>query len=451
MANDKTKRVLSVEQIKANLIVWWIATVCLIGICFMSVIYFQNQYDTDKVIESLSSIKSKETANYGTNSEPIEISSYNTIINGYTDRVYTYDPETKISVDYTYSKKARIADDGIISILKNGIYVSSDFTENERQAIVQMAIWMYKGYLSPEQEYVITRGKYADEVKTLLKKANSESYAQSSVMVSTPSPSVSLSKDKKYYLSEAINLKFSNNVTVVDYKIILDNAPKGTKIIDDKGQVVKDVTKVNKFYLKIPEENVNSDNKIFNIGIDVTTADYYAYEFRNKNNQSSEADLILDDLQVAFTHTNNVIELNINKETPIKIFDRRTILGFLALCITAAICGIIIFLINVFQTKKSIDKKKTLKNTKVAKKTVAKETVVATKEAKKAKTVVKPTTKTTAKTPTKSTTKTVAKVPTKTTVRKTIKSTANASTKPVAKKTTTTRATRTAKKTTTKK
>lgn len=448
MANDKPKSKLSVEQIKVNLIVWWVAMICLIGICFISVIYFQGRYESDPVIESLSSIKSKETANYGSNSEPIEISTYNTIVNGYTDRVYTYDPDTKVSIDDNFSKKARIEDDGIISILKNGVYISSDFSESERQAIVQLAIWMYKGYLTPEQEAVALRGKYASEINSLLKKANAESYAQSSVMVSIPSPSVSLSKDKKYYLSEAINLKFSNKVTVVDYKVILDDAPKGTKIIDDKGQVIKNINKVDKFYLKIPEESVNSENRSFSIGIDVTTANYYAYEFRNKNNNSAEADVILDDLQVAFTHTNNTVELNVNKEVPLKLIDSRTVLGFFALCITGAICGIIIFLLNVFTTDiKTKKKKATPKASKTATKAAAKKTVAATK----AKTTAKPKEKATAtKTPAKKTTKTAVKVPVKTTVRKTIKSTANASTKPVAKKTTT-RTTRTTKKTTTKK
>ncbi len=354
----KSKKSLELEQIKATLIVWWIAILCLIGIGFISILYVQYESEENKEITTLDKIEIEDEKNYGEESTPVKVKTYNTTLNGNKYSFFTLDSETEVNDEKVYGGKELIEDDGIISILKNGNYLSDSIPEKDRKAITQLALWIHNGYLEDDEREAVLNGVYGSYIRNLVQKASDESYEQSSIVLSTNTPSISLSKDKKYYISELIELRFSNEYTVVDYDLNLKDAPKGTKIIDENGKTIKDIKNVKKFYLKIPENRVNADNKNFHISVNVTTSDYYAYGFRTAVNKSEEADVILNDLQVVLNNTDTSISLYIPKDTGVALINRETILGFLALCTTAAVCGIIILIINAVQSKRELDKKR---------------------------------------------------------------------------------------------
>ena len=358
---------IGLEQIKSTLIVWWIAMLCLMGIGFISIYYIQDEALEYNEITRLSQIKIEEGKNYGDEDNPVKVPSYSTNINGGKYDFYTLDPTTEVTDEKVYGNKELVEDDGLISILKNSQYLSDSYSKEEKKSITQLALWIYKDYLDKEEKTAVLNGRFGSQISSLVKKANEESYKQSSIVLSTNTPTITLSKDKKYYVSDLIKLSFSNEYTVVDYKIDLSKAPKGTKIIDENGKTITDITKTKNFYLKIPEKNVKDSNKEFSIGVTVTTADYYAYAFRTLVNKSEEADVVLNNLEVSLNKTTNTISLYVPKESKQSIIGQSTILGFLALCVTAALCGIVIFIINIMQNQKEIRRLKRKKTKKTKK------------------------------------------------------------------------------------
>ncbi len=348
----------SLETIKSTLVVWWIALVCLMGICFISVLHIQNEIENKEEIKEITTLKAEEKKNYGSDRYPVYVTINKAKALGYNYNYYVLDPDTTIGENKTYSKKERIADDGIIAIIKHGQYLPSSLKEEDKKAIIQLSLWIYKGYLTENESNAVLNNPLSSYIRFLLDKAKNEVYDQSSVVLSTDTPSIQLSNDKNYYMSELIELKFSNKVTVVDYSLDLNNAPKGTRVVDENGKVIDDITKVTKFYLKIPEENVNSENKNFTISINVTTSDYYVYGFRSQENKSEEADIIIDNLEVAFNNTKNEMGLNIPKDTKITLLSDKTIMGFFILCVTSTICASIILGISVYQNSQESKPKK---------------------------------------------------------------------------------------------
>ncbi len=69
----KSKKSIELEQIKATLIVLWVATLCLIGIGFISVVYIQYEAEEQQEITTLEEIKIEEEKNYGSESIPVEV------------------------------------------------------------------------------------------------------------------------------------------------------------------------------------------------------------------------------------------------------------------------------------------------------------------------------------------------------------------------------------------
>ena len=366
-SNKSKANSIGLEQIKSTLIVWWIAMLCLMGIGFISIINIQYEALSKKEITKLSQITVEEGKNYGDEDKPVKVSYYSTNINGSKYDFYTLDPTTEVTDEKVYSNKELVEDDGIISILKNAQYLPDSYSKEDKKSITQLALWIYKGYLEKSEKNAVLNSNIGSQVSSLVKKANEENYKQSSIVLSTNTPTITLSKDKKYYVSDLIKLSFSNEYTVVDYKIDLSNAPKGTKIIDENGKEVENNKKVKNFYLKIPEKNVKDSNKEFSIGVTVTTADYYAYAFRTLVNKSDEADVVLNDLQIRLNKTKNTISLYVPKETKQSLISQSTILGFLALCVTSAICGIVILIINIIQNQKEIRRRKRKKTRKTRK------------------------------------------------------------------------------------
>ena len=209
-SNKSKKNTMELEQIKSTLIVWWVAMLCLMGIGFISIVHIQYKALSNDEIVRLNNIQIEEKKNFGDDEYPVEVPTYNTTINGSKYDFYTLDPTTEVTDEKIYTNKELIEDNGIISILKNAQYLSDSYSKNDKKIITQLALWIYNGYLDKEEKDIVLNGTFGSQISSLVKKAKEEDYKQSSVVLSTNTPTISLSKDKKYYISDLINLSFSN-------------------------------------------------------------------------------------------------------------------------------------------------------------------------------------------------------------------------------------------------
>lgn len=214
------------------------------------------------------------------------------------------------------SSDTSASDYGILYILANGYYNKDSFTKDldntERVVVTQLALWNYlydkdtngnsSNFSKFVSKYGIANGKatsdfhaeiYTD-TNTLIEKYTNKIYnnyisklvsaaktakasdTMPSISISGGDDNISLTADKKYYQSSAIVTVSSGNTKKFMVSVD-DSSPKGTILVDDKGDALNekaehDVGK--EFFVRVPVDSVGDKGATVNLSL---TAIGYKY------------------------------------------------------------------------------------------------------------------------------------------------------------------------------
>ena len=182
---------------------------------------------------------------------------------------------------------------GIAYILENG-YPKKHFTSDKKKDfyITQGAIWWYlddttgTSYLSKSFK---TNGsdkyglrKYMKKLVSGAKEAKKNGYSKPSLNAKVSSTKMTLSSDKKYYVSKAIDANAKN----IDgkYKVSVTSAPSGTIITDTNGNKQTSFKASEKFLIKIPASKI-AEGKTVSAKVKITASSTInkAYKYAPKN------------------------------------------------------------------------------------------------------------------------------------------------------------------------
>ena len=182
---------------------------------------------------------------------------------------------------------------GIAYILENG-YPKKHFTGDKKKDfyITQGAIWWYlddttgTSYLSKSFK---TNGsdkyglrKYMKKLVSGAKEAKKNGYSKPSLNAKVSSTKMTLSSDKKYYVSKAIDANAKN----IDgkYKVSVTSAPSGTIITDINGNKQTSFKASEKFLIKIPASKI-AEGKTVSAKVKITASSTInkAYKYAPKN------------------------------------------------------------------------------------------------------------------------------------------------------------------------
>ena len=182
---------------------------------------------------------------------------------------------------------------GVAYILENG-YPKKHFTGNKKKDfyITQGAIWWYlddttgTSYLSKSFK---TNGsdkyglrKYMKKLVNGAKEAKKNGYSKPSLNAKVSSTKMTLSSDKKYYVSKAIDANAKN----IDgkYKVSVTSAPSGTIITDTNGNKQTSFKASEKFLIKIPASKI-AEGKTVSAKVKITASSTInkAYKYAPKN------------------------------------------------------------------------------------------------------------------------------------------------------------------------
>ncbi len=215
--------------------------------------------------------------------------SYKTLSNG----EYAYCLEVKKGL--TQNIKANLVgelDAGYAYIVANG-YPNKKITGNRNYdySITQIALWLYMDETSGTDNLASGFRNNASDPYNLMshvikltdaaKAAKAKGYAKPSISLSTPTSSMSISEDGKYFISNPITL---GGTSVSSPKVSIVSSPEGTIITDEEGTEKKEFKIGDKFLLKTPVESVTGEDVTINIKTSGTGTVYKAYEYSPVNN-----------------------------------------------------------------------------------------------------------------------------------------------------------------------
>ncbi len=107
--------------------------------------------------------------------------------------------------------------------------------------------------------------------------ARNQGYATTSISINNSNSTMSLSSDKKYYVSNPIGVTSSN---ISSYDVALNNAPSGTIITTEAGQQTTSFSPSAKFLVKVPADKVTSTSMSLTVNVSATGTVYKAYEYQ---------------------------------------------------------------------------------------------------------------------------------------------------------------------------
>ena len=215
------------------------------------------------------------------------------------------------------SSDTSASDYGILYILANGYYNKDSFTKDldntERVVVTQLALWNYlydkdtngnsSNFSTFVSKYGIANGKatrdfyaeirkgtdatpsegdkikiYNNYISKLVSAAKTAKASDTmpSISISGGDDNISLTEDKKYYQSSAIVTVSSGNTK--NFMVSVDDSsPKGTILVDDKGDALNEKAEhaVGKeFFVRVPVDSVGDKGATVNLSL---TAIGYKY------------------------------------------------------------------------------------------------------------------------------------------------------------------------------
>lgn len=178
-------------------------------------------------------------------------------------------------------------DAGFAYIMENG-YPSKSFTGDRLKDyyITQTAVWWYlddtTGSSNLGNAFKTTgsdRHNLRPHIQNLVaeaKNAKARGYASTSISLSITDKSMSLSKDAKYYVSEAISVSSSN---LGNYKVAVNEGPVGTIITNEAGTSKTTFAPSEKFIVKVPVAKVKDTKMTIKVSAMGTGTVNKAYEY----------------------------------------------------------------------------------------------------------------------------------------------------------------------------
>lgn len=184
---------------------------------------------------------------------------------------------------------------GMAYILENG-YPHKKFTGNKNKDIyiTQAAVWWYlddttgtsylsKSFKSSGSDKYGLR-KHIKKLVSGAKSAKSKGYAKPTLNAKVSSSTMTLSSDKKYYVSKSINAN-AKNITG-KYKVSVSSAPSGTIITNTSGSKTNTFKSNEKFLIKIPASKID-EGKTATAKVKITASGTInkAYKYAPKDNK----------------------------------------------------------------------------------------------------------------------------------------------------------------------
>lgn len=210
------------------------------------------------------------------------------------DGKYAYCLDINKKVPHTIKMNLVEAKDaGVAYIIKNG-YPNKSITGNDKYDyyITQTALWWYLDETAGtnnlsnnfketgSDEYGLR--KYVRDLKNKAKSAKTAGYTEPSVSILAGNTNLTLSSDNKYYYSSEITItsKSTGNITLT-----LTDAPKGTKIVDTKGNEKTSVTSGTKVKIKVPANEISNLKNTFSLTAKATGKIDKAYMYQSSNSK----------------------------------------------------------------------------------------------------------------------------------------------------------------------
>ena len=229
-----------------------------------------------------------------------------------------HDSMTSTSETYTLSRET---DAKFAYILANGYPNKSITYDNKKDYyITGLALW----YLIKPNDSVFTyfnlsAGTYkgvssqvVKEVAKLVNAAKNYSYVNPSIKING-STNLSLSSDKKYYVSNAMSVSTTGGIT--SYNVSLTSAPTGTIVTDTKGNAKTSFGTGESFLIKVPVSSIKELSTSFNVSTSGTGYIYTAYIY---NPQVSSHQALMTGYSKPKTVSASA-KLNVNVTTKVEI------------------------------------------------------------------------------------------------------------------------------------
>ena len=210
------------------------------------------------------------------------------------DGKYAYCLDINKKVPHTQKMNLVEAEDaGVAYIIKNG-YPNKSITGNAKYDyyITQTALWWYlddtTGTSNLGNNFKETGSdehglrKYVRDLKDKAKKAKTTGYTEPSVSISASNTTLTLSSDGKYYYSNEITITSKSTGNI---KLTLNEAPKGTKVVDTKGNEITSVTSGTKVKIRVPASEISNLKNSFSLTAKATGKIDKAYMYQSTNSK----------------------------------------------------------------------------------------------------------------------------------------------------------------------
>jgi len=219
-------------------------------------------------------------------------------------------------------------DAGFAYLMQNG-YPAKNITGNRVWDIyiTQTAVWWYldstagtsnlsNNFKSTASDPNGLRPYIANLVNEAMK-AKNKGYAKTSISINNSNKNMTLSADKKYYVSKAISVKSSN---IDNYEVSVSNAPSGTIITTESGKQKNTFSSNSKFLVKVPVNKVTSTSVSFTVNVKAKGTVYKAYEYKPSDTNRYQ-NVVTSVLSPVTTNVSDSTKLNIetSKLTIVKI------------------------------------------------------------------------------------------------------------------------------------
>ena len=164
-------------------------------------------------------------------------------------------------------------------------------TDDKSYQITQVAMWLYYNNFMPESYNKYTNTDFIKSAKALANEAkNHKNYSTTpAIKIVINNNVMSLVKENNtyYYVSKELSANVTNAQT---YSISLENAPKGTVILNSNNKEVTSLNSGEKFKIRVPEANVTSKASI-RVIVSATGTKKYIERYRPTN--TTKQDLVL--------------------------------------------------------------------------------------------------------------------------------------------------------------
>ncbi len=217
------------------------------------------------------------------------ISGYHFYRKQFTDGTYGYcvsNINTKVPGGMTLKLKNQITDMGLDYIIKNG-WPEKSFTGNNKKDfyITQSAIWEYydqtKGTHNWNTSFTAKSTgmkKYVYELVTAAKIAKNAEVKEPSITLVYGDTNMTLNADKSYFVSKEIGVTLSETTGV--YTVTLVEAPEGTLLKNEKGEVKTEFNDGEKLFVHVPASSIkDGESGSVSLKVNATGLTYVTYRY----------------------------------------------------------------------------------------------------------------------------------------------------------------------------